>query len=81
MLREKLKFIDDFLSTELVDDADQGVRNGYDDKKHVFITADRCDHEGKDEVDKIEEGEGVFGDDFPGRAVHLRMPFLKVDNR
>ena len=69
MLRDETHFVDDFLRANAVNDADQSVRDGDPDKQHVFVAADRGDHESEDNVDEIKKGEGVFRDDLPNRVM------------
>ena len=66
MFGEEFELIDDFLGAELVDDANEGVGDSDKDKEHVFVATDQSHHDGEDEVDKIKQGESVFGDDAPG---------------
>ena len=60
----KAHFVDGALGADAVDDTDQSVRNGDEDKEEVLIGANRDNHEGKDEVDEVEDGKGVRQDDF-----------------
>ncbi len=64
MLREELQLIDNLLSADTIDDADKGIFDGDENKKHVFIRADESDHDSQDNVDKVEESESVFRDNF-----------------
>lgn len=59
----EFEFVDGAFGADFVDDADQGVGEGDEDEKEVFIGADQDDKDGKDEVDEIEESESGFQDD------------------
>ena len=63
---ENAKFVDDFLGAEVVNNADEGVCDGNENKEHVFVTTDRDDHERQNQVHEVEKGESMAGDDFPG---------------
>ena len=64
LFREDSKFIDSFLGANFVDDANESVGDGDENKKEVFVGANGDNHEGEDEVDEVEDGEGVSEDNF-----------------
>ena len=45
LLGKKAHFVDNFLGAELVDDADESVRDGDTNEKHIFVAADESHHE------------------------------------
>ena len=64
LLGGEAHFVDGAFGADFVDDTNQGVRDGDEDKEEVLVRADGQNHEGEDEVDEVEDGEGVFEDDF-----------------
>ena len=64
LFRDKTHFVDGFLGANFVDNADKGISNGDEHKKKIFVAADKKNHDGKDEVNEIEDSESVFKDDF-----------------
>ena len=53
LLGNEAHFVDGFFGTNFVDNADESVRYGDEDKKEIFVSADRDNHQGEDEIDKI----------------------------
>ena len=63
LLGEEAHFVDGAFGADAVDDADTGVSDGDKDEEEIFVGANRDNHEGEDEVDEVENGEGVPEDD------------------
>ena len=59
---DQFQFVDGALGADFVGDADEGVGDGDEDKEEVFVRADEDNHHREDEVDEVENGEGVSQD-------------------
>lgn len=60
LLGNKTHLIYGFFGADFIDDADEGVRDGDEDEKEVFMGADKNNHACKNKVDKIKDSESVF---------------------
>ena len=61
---ENSKFVDGFFGADFINNANEGVGDGNENKKEVFVGANGDNHESENEVDEIEDGKGVPEDDF-----------------
>ena len=68
LLGDKAHFVDGFFGADFVDDTNEGVGDSDKDKEEIFVAADNQDHYGEDEVDEVEDGEGVSGDNSADRV-------------
>ena len=60
LLGDEFELVDSAFGADFVDDADESVSDGDEEKKEIFVGANRDNHEGKDEIDEVENREGVF---------------------
>ena len=67
LLGNETHFVDGFLGADFVDNTDKGISNGDEYKKKIFVAADKKNHDSEDKVDKVEDSESVFKDDFADR--------------
>ena len=59
LLGYEAHFVDSALSTDFVDDADESIGDGDQYEKEVFVATDGDDHRSEDDIDEIEDSEGV----------------------
>lgn len=64
LLADESKLVDDMLSTEIVDDANEGIGDGDSKEKEVAIATTSDENQNREnEVDKVKNSEGVPGDE------------------
>ena len=66
---KELELVDDFFGAKFIDNTNESIGDGDKNKQHVFVTADKSHHSGKNDVDEIKESKSIFRDDAPGRVI------------
>jgi len=72
LLGEEAHFVNGSFRTDAIDDADAGVSDSDEDEEEVFVGANGDNHEGKDEVDEVENRKGI-SEDNPADGVGVFM--------